>query len=274
MEITSKFFRCEKGSQFNFYFIGDIHEGNVNHAEDEFLEAVEIVKQDNNGYWIGMGDYVEAITPKDKRFDPRAVDPKYSLNDLKDLPYKQIEHTYKKMAPIDDKALVLMLGNHELAYMQHNHSDVYDRFAEMFISEPIQLGYVGFLRCVFTTTEKKLPLMIALNHGIHGGGYREGYAMNKVHDVFRWTDADINVMGHIHQLQEDDKKITGVGEDGRLYKRRKYWGVSGCFLRTYNDGHPNYFENRGKFESDIGMLKAEVNVQDKLKITLTKIKLG
>ena len=118
MEIVTREFNVQPGQRLNFYFLGDIHEGNVNHAEGEFRKAVNIIKDDPDGYWIGMGDYIEAITLDDKkRFNPITIAKKYGLSDLKDLPYKQMEVVYRKLEPIQDKCLCLVVGNHEECYI-------------------------------------------------------------------------------------------------------------------------------------------------------------
>lgn len=280
MEIAQRNFRVNIGETLNIYFLGDIHEGNVNHAEDELKEAVKIIKNDPNGYWIGMGDYIEAITLDDKkRFNPVTIAKKYGIEDLKDLPFKQCKAVFDKIRPIEDKCLALLIGNHEESYVKYNHSNVYDRFGEMFTTMPAMLGYVGFFRVGLIRQKNKDTanhvIVFALNHGIGGGGFREGYPINKIHDVFRWTDADINIMGHIHQLVIDDKKITGVTYYGNLNKRRRYFGSSGCFLWTYKEGNANYYEHKGKHEGDIGFLKVSIKLlRDGPDITLKKIILG
>jgi len=284
MEVKTKKFNCKRGDSFNIYFIGDIHEGNINHAEDELKECVKIIKDDPNGYWVGMGDYIEAITIDDvKRFNPITIADKYKLSDLKDLPYRQLENVFKNLKPIEDKCLAILIGNHEEAYIKHNHADIYDRFATMFTVHPPKIGYVGFLKLKFNYNQNEkrggksdTSILIALNHGVGGNGMREGYPINKVHDLYRWTDADICVMGHIHSLAWDDKKVQSVNSNDNHSKRRKFFGITGCFLWTYIEGNTNYFENRGKSESDIGMLKATIKIIDKKPpfITMTPIKLG
>ena len=61
MEIGKKTIKVKNSETTNFYFIGDIHEGNCNCNHKALAEAVDIVKSDPNGYWFGMGDYIEAI---------------------------------------------------------------------------------------------------------------------------------------------------------------------------------------------------------------------
>lgn len=301
MEIIKKDIFKKEGEILNIYTIGDIHEGNVNHAEEELKEAVKIIKNDPNGCWIGMGDYIEAITPSDlKRFDPTSIDEKYKISDLKDLPYKQMEFVYENLKPIQDKCLCLLTGNHEEAFSKHNSNNVFKHFAEMFTTsyfeigkQPPRLGYTGFIKLRFLTNTKAFKnkrcgdlgeldnlqlgsLVIYCNHGDGGGGSREGYGINKVHDITRGIEADINLMGHIHLLDDHQQKITGLTQNNTLKKRMKYWGLTGCFLYTYKDGNTNYFEHKGRAESPIGMLKISIKVQHNKQplVTMTKIQLG
>jgi predicted phosphodiesterase len=278
MEVFNYPLEINGGERKNIYFLGDIHEGNVNHAEADLRKAVKIIKNDPDGLWIGMGDYIEAITIDDKRFDPLSVAPYYRVKDLKDFPNAQLEYLFKKLKPIDSKCIALLIGNHEESYVKHNHSDVYNRFFEMFDSKPKKIGYVGFVRLLlhrngFTKSDHQIK--IALNHGDGGTGFREGYALNKVHDIFRGTDADVCVMGHIHQLAKDRRKIVSVSTQGKLDRRVKYWGVSGCFLYTYVEGNKNYFEHKGRYEGTIGMLKLEITqVNHRFSFILKEIELN
>lgn len=285
MEIAQLKINVKANDIINIYFLGDIHEGNVNHNEKAFKEAVKIIKDDKNALWIGMGDYIEAITFDDKkRFNPVTISEKYSVKDLRDLPKRQAEAVFHILNPIQSKCIALLIGNHEEAYMKHNHSDIYNTFINMFASSafgaipPVKIGYVGFVRLLFCRDigNARSKLDIALNHGVGGSGKSEGYAINKIHEAFMGHDADICVMGHIHQLAKDTQKITSVGNNLGLRKRRKFWGSSGCFLNTYVEGNANYFENRGRVESDIGMLKASVKFihkisSDYLEISLNEI---
>ena len=147
----------------------------------------------------------------------------------------------------------------------------------MFDHKPAKLGYVGILNLVFSRSNtNRFRVSIALNHGVGGGGFREGYPVNKLHDVFRSFEADISVMGHVHHLVEDSRKLNTVDRFNKLNKIYRHWGCSGCFLKTYNQGSVNYFEHNGRYEPDIGMLKATISIRgDSTKhIQLQKIKLG
>ena len=270
MEIGSKRFELKTNEKINLYFLGDVHEGNCNCNHKALSEAVKIIKNDPAGYWIGMGDYIEAITHTgDKRFDPLSISKEYNINDLKDLPFKQAERVFNYLKPIDNKCLALLGGNHEEKYSQYNSSNVYKRFVKMFGTSahkegehPFVIGYVGFynLKLCRPNTRTIENITIALNHGVGGGGYLEGYKTNKVHQVFKYMYGDINIMGHVHQLTEDKKDIVTASSHNLLKRKKRLWGVSGCFLNSYVEGNTNYFESRAGAggESDIGMLKCSV----------------
>jgi len=268
------------GEKLNCYFLGDIHEGNINHAEKELMEAIEIIRRDDTAIVVLMGDYIEAITPDDvNRWNPIAVAEKYGLRDLKDLPYRQIEEVYKKLGPISDKVVAVIVGNHEESYMKRHYSDIYKRFVEMFPSNPMRMGGAGLIDLSVGDGKRDRGFKsfnIAVMHGIGGGGYLPGYPINRVHQTFRWSDADVNIQGHLHSLVMDEvRKISSF--NGRKRSRNVLYGCSGCFLHTYVEGNANYYEIKaGLRETDIGMLKIEITPAAKHTYNLvgTKIRLG
>lgn len=270
MEVGYKKIIAGDSSSLNLYFLGDVHEGNCNHAEKEYKQAVKIIQEDPIGYWIGMGDYIEAITRNDiKRFDPQGIDPIYSVSDISNLPYVQAANYYKKTEPIADKCLALLRGNHEEAFEKYNSSSIYKYICDKFPNDPVRLGYKGLLKVGISyrgdqksgRTRARRTFTIDLNHGNGGGGKREGTPLNNLHDTFRWTFADVCVMGHTHDLIDDERKINDINQANKLIKRKRYYGISGCFLRTYVEGHKNYFENKGASEKPIGMLRLSVRME-------------
>ena len=274
MEIGKKTIKVKNSETTNFYFIGDIHEGNCNCNHKALAEAVDIVKSDPNGYWFGMGDYIEAIIHAgDPRFDPKAISQEYAIKDLKDLPMKQAERVFNYLRPIQDKCLALIVGNHEEQYIKRHSSNIYDRFTNMFETSaheegkpPKKLGYIGFYEIVLQNRESKINIGFALNHGVGGNGYLEGYPISNVYKVFKYYCADINVMGHVHKLIEDVKHTVTI-RNGKIRRVPKIVGVSGCFLNTFIEGNPNYYELKGGIggESDIGMLKCGIKYIRKVK---------
>jgi len=275
MEIGSKTLKLQAGSKLNLYYLGDPHEGNCNMDEKALCEAVKIIQNDPNGYWFCMGDMIEAITHLgDKRFDPLSIHEKYNIRDLKDLPMKQAERVFSYIKPIQNKCLAVVIGNHEEMYVKYNSSDIYDRFVNMFETSaheegkpPFKIGYVGFYNLHINTRNNRdtanYTIGNALNHGITSTGKLAGSGINKVHDCFNLMYSDINVMGHIHQLNEDMEIVVTTNGRNELVRKKRFYGSSGCFLRTYVIGNTNYYESyAGKSgESDVGMLKMNIQIK-------------
>ena len=133
-------------SIFYLYCLGDIHAGTIHCVEDHIKRKVEEIKSKKNAYWIGMGDYAEFITPKDKRFDPNLksiaewVEPD-------NIAHCQVQWLTKLFQPIGKKCLGLLYGNHENSIRIYNHDNVIKNLCENLGVD--NLGFSCFLRLFF-----------------------------------------------------------------------------------------------------------------------------
>jgi hypothetical protein len=238
---------------FEVYFIGDIHVGAANHQKEAFAKAVKMISE-SGAYWIGMGDYIDAINHRDPRFNPREIDGSFTVADLDDLPRKQSESLIKTLMPIKSQCLGLLSGNHEDSYRKHNTFDVVSYLCEKLECDNLGSG-LAFINI-------KLPNLIVVRicacHGKGGGGMREGYPINKAYDVFRYVVADVMVMGHVHHLMADRAMYVRY-TNGVIQKNKAWRGVSGCFLTKGELDTDGYFEQSPGKESGIGMLRLTVD---------------
>lgn len=283
MEILKKKIACNWGDDITIFFLGDVHEGSANHAEKEFNESVDIIKQelDKNphAYWIGIGDYVDAINHRDPRFNPLELARKYEFKDLANLCAKQTEYFYDKIKSISHRCLALLYGNHEESYVRHNAFDPVQLLQYLIMKDsneecsPFILGYTGIITLSIDVKGHRFKYDIALSHGAGGGGFREGYGINKVHDVFRWYDADCYVMGHIHRMMTDtQQRIYTQNEE--LKRKRILYGTNGCYMFKSSIGTRGYFEGKPSPESSIGFLRLDIKpnkLRDRFDTKLTKI---
>ena len=69
MIVTERIIPFKKSGLYKLYLLGDIHLGTVHCSENEVRKKVQEIKDDPSAEWIGMGDYSECITPRDKRWD-------------------------------------------------------------------------------------------------------------------------------------------------------------------------------------------------------------
>ena len=179
------------------YFLGDIHEGAANFKEDALRRAVDLIAEDADG-WLGIGDYIDAINHRDPRFSPKEINARYSISELDDLPRIQCDNLLKYLAPIKDKCVGLLAGDHEDSYRKYHAFDVVHYLCRELDCD--NLGHKAWVSLQFKYNKNKsIPFKIVAVHGSGGGGMREGYSTNKVYDLFRWDIADVHVMGHLHQ---------------------------------------------------------------------------
>lgn len=236
------------------YYLGDVHEGAANMDEKAFRRAVSLIEKDGD-LWVGIGDYVDCITVSDPRFNPQEIADKYSVKDLEDLPRKQSDYFLANIASISNKCAGLIYGNHEDSYRHHNSFDVVSYMCSaMGVPNLRHKAWLSLNFKMSAGTSKSIPVRMVACHGAGGGGMREGYPINKVHDTFRWDIADVHVQGHLHQMHTD-RAIFNSYEYGIIRQSPVWFGVNGCFLLKSTVGNDGYFEQRPGKESSIGLLK-------------------
>ena len=237
------------------YFLGDIHEGAANMQREALLRAVKRIESDGD-YWIGVGDYIDAINHHDPRFNPREIADTYSIKDLAALPVAQTDRLAAMLMPIAGKCLGLIAGNHEDSLRKHNTYDATEMLCKLLSCD--NLGHKAWLSLLFRKHTNVQSIKIVACHGAGGGGMREGYPLNKVFDTLRNDIADVHVMGHLHQMTTKRAVMTTY-EYGAIRKIPTWYGTNGCFLTKSEEGTEGYFEQRPGHESDIGMLRLSVS---------------
>jgi len=244
--------------EYHFYKIGDIHVGAAATRLDYFKRLVDTIASDEYAFVNGIGDWVDAVTHNDKkRFNPAEVDSEnFSIKDLADLPRKQADLLLKILEPIKDKMLYLVAGNHETSVAKYNTFDVYNYYAEVLgVPKERRLGTNGIVRVVLPVTKTtRVSRSMCLLHGIGGGGFREGYAKNHITDIFRKYNTDVNIMGHIHKSEAFATNEIGIDRVGRLQYRRRWFGSTGSYMQSIQEGKANYFEVSKGQVGEIGSL--------------------
>ena len=162
--------------------IGDIHIGAAGCDEDLLRDTVKFIKSKRNAYWIGMGDYIDAINMSDPRFDAKTLAPWIKMVNLADLAGAQLERFIEILSPIADKCLCMLTGNHEDVIKKYYERDVYSeivtriKLAGGFPQDhQMKLDYYGWLRLSFHSKEGAEPgsrttaIDLNLHHGFGGG---------------------------------------------------------------------------------------------------------
>jgi len=176
------------GRPINLYPLGDIHLGAAACDIEDFRRTVQTIAADPNAIWLGMGDYGDLIMPSDPRWA-------FSGHDWKNLGFANgkpgisnlgVEHRdliERELAPIKDKCIGLLYGNHEHAFSRYYFIDIARYLADKF--KVPMLGYTALVRLEVEISRgpkahhETWPLTIFAEHGATGGG-TDGNAINSL----------------------------------------------------------------------------------------------
>jgi len=232
--------------------LGDIHVGNPGFVEEKLLKRIKVIKEEKNRYWIGMGDYIEAIYPTaggvtDKRFTHKHIDRRFLT------PEDQINHIAKLFEPIKNKCLGLLTGNHEWKLEDRYGIEVTRMIAEKLGVDA--LGPMAFI--TLHLNGMKNPVVIFALHG-HYTGRKTGGALNNITDLASWFDADVYLMGHVHKrLVHKEDLITVRG--GEIIQSSRIFCLTGSFLRSYSLGVETYAERKALPPGRIGTITVRID---------------
>lgn len=224
-----------KSDDVNIYFRGDIHLGSKQSDKDAWVESNNIVADDPIGFDFGMGDYIDSIVAKDKRYDPFNIDPRFeSVDDA----FTFFEDNY---GILKDKSGGLLVGNHEWTLIQHSEMNEIRKICRRF--KIPYLGYSAVLRLEFPN-KKVLTGFIA--HGA-GGGHKIGGKVNRLDEVKgKFSGLDFSVYGHTHEIFGRPNCLLSLSATD-FTTRIVHVASSGSFLRNYVPNTLGYGE-RGLYD--------------------------
>ena len=256
-----------------FIPLGDMHVGGLGCDEGHIKKYVEYIRR-TGAYWWGMGDYIEAINYSDPRFDPTSVADWMDIADMRNLPKIQAQRFLDLMAPIANRCLFVLHGNHEESVAKHSHFDVGQHIADSLLVP--YLGYSGFVDLIFNykpAGTKKGPSTsrrLFVHHG-WGGGRMAGGKVNKVQGFLNGFDADDYFMGHVHdtvtlktsrvgvkrcigKLRITNPAIGASWRTSEVVSKDHCFGLTGTFLKG-----ALYAEMQGYNPSFVGAIKYTVD---------------
>jgi len=189
---------------------------------------------------VGMGDMLDCIIPKDKRYDPEDNKSYRTIDDMRD-------EITELLRPIKDKVLCLLMGNHEHHMQSDGYGDPIKRICKD-LSIPYG-GYSCYLKLTAKPKTHQRPLLMWLHHGWFAGRKR-GSKVNNLEDNLAYYDADVYLAGHSHDLWATRKS--------RIYwgcSRDVIFGNTGSFLETASTGTISYAERANYPPQKLGVLK-------------------
>lgn len=241
----------KRSDEFSIYPIGDIHLGAASCDEELLKQTVARIQADPLAYWIGMGDYIDAINMRDPRFEAGGLAAwLYDPLSMQDIIGAQLRRAERYLAPIADRCLGLIGGNHEGKAAKWSEREVMTLLARMIAEHRedranLALGYAGFIRLSFReqhpggTARTTGTLTIYAHHGA-GASSTPGGKINRLLKTMAGIQADLVLMGHVHDERHHRRTLLSVNGRGRVIRREQIGIITGTYL-----GQSAYAVERG-----------------------------
>jgi len=246
---------------FKIHPLGDIHAGTIHCTENGIKKRVAEIKNDENAFWIGMGDYGEFIAAGDKRWDPdqKSIAPWVEQDDIAETQRKWIVGL---LDPIRDKCIGLLYGNHEDAIRKFLKTNVQKHICEDLGVD--NLGYSCFIRLRFKreNSNDTRQVKICATHGA-GGVITRGAKMIRLERFMNAFDARIYLHGHVHDIIENDRPYIFLSDTGKIKQKLDIGVMTGCWFRTYTQGiQASYGESKNYPPTVIGSPCITIDPED------------
>ena len=255
-----------KSPNFQIVLAGDSHDGSVLTHVAGIHKLIDYVHGGKNIYWAHMGDWIEAITTDDKRYDhDSSLDP---------IPLKQAHAVVKMFEPIRKKCFCGLIGNHELKLHR------FGNLVQDVICKELNIPYGTYTAIVRVEYRGKFLFEMFLWHGPARGTINSNAkdyeqrianmkASLKMKFKYKWSSAAIMACGHVHKLlivppsdqlylhSGDDQGIhqdylTGLQEGQFIDSDRRWYLCCGSFLKLFENNVIGYAEMSGYDPVELG----------------------
>ena len=232
--------------RLHLYVVGDVHFGSAACARERFTEYVARMAADKHARWIGLGDYIEAIAVDDRRFDPVGLDERMRATDLGDLFTWQVDELLRVLAPVRDRCIALLRGNHEAVAIRRTHTAAWWQRLVDATGAP-DCG----TSCMVDLVVGQRTVRVAAHHGA-GAAATDGGRAQRLARFAQAFVADLVLTGHLHAKADTTVvRLAGDRACKRALAVRTRALCCASWYRSYH-GHGSYAEERGLPPSEIG----------------------
>jgi len=228
--------------------VTDVQFGHVHCKYDRVIEYRDWILKEPNRFMLWTGDNVDAWA---------MWSPGRAFDQIAD-PQSQVFKFCEVWAPARHRILGYVGGNHERRAIP-GFGDL-----GILIATLLKVPYSNGRQFVDIRFGKHQPFKVALWHGV-GASRSKGAVTNVLHRFMGQGDAQLYLMGHLHQavLLPDWKEIRDT--DRQRVKLQKTIGAIGTsFLETWG----TYGEVAGYAGSDVMMARAVLEADGKWELTL------
>jgi hypothetical protein len=223
-------------------------------------------KAGESHWWIGGGDWANAIGPKDRRHDSAAIAPSFRRHIGSNLFGEEARALVADFRHIRDNCIGVGMGNHEDSIARHGEFNPATYIAEQ-LDVPF-LGYSALVRMRLTYKAHTENIVIYWHHG-RGAARTKGSKVKMLWGLRDQVEADVYLTGHVHELIDFPDVKLHVPRTGemRLLRSDRLFVNGGTYQKALiaeskpqspgayddtRDVRPDYAEKAGLRPSVIG----------------------
>jgi hypothetical protein len=253
---------CELPRNFEFVFLSDTHGGSQLTHYDGIVKIIDYIASRKNCYWGHGGDWIEAVTTDDKRYNSDHYANKDENGKPKNtpIPMKQAKEMIQMFKPIKKKGIYGLGGNHELKLHRFGNlaEEICDDLGIPYGTRTARIVFNHKGQCMFKAFVTHDVPMLRSNAKDYIQQQANIQAALKQSLYKRMGDCAVMIAAHIHQLivipptpqlylvdSPDGVKqnylTSDMGSEGQYidYDRRWY-GCSGSTRKRFVDGIDDY----------------------------------
>lgn len=266
-----------RSDEFTIYLLSDVHLGARACDERLFQETIDKIARGTNTFWIGLGDFLDAIHRHDKRHrEDTLADWLRGQGPIITL---QRDRLIDMLKPIGHRCLAYLIGNHENSVEEDCSVDAYlDVINGIAPHADIRMGMSGFLTLRFQRCAEEdrkggtWTLPMYLHHGAGGGEMMSGSAL-KLERMAETYSALVYAMGHTHRRVCFPSPVVYADRSGKIVAETRFYINTGSFLKSALPDAVTYPERFGKKPLALGCVQLLVRPgcevkQEKVRVLL------
>jgi len=214
--------------------IGDVQLGAQGCDEDRLRRDIQWGLK-HNAYFIGMGEYLDIMSPSNRAKIRSAGVYDSTIDALEKIVEIKIADFLKLVKGSEGRWLGLLEGHHLFEFQDGTTCDT--RIAQA-LKAPF-LGTCAFIRVRFTRgkNSSRVTCMFWIHHGV-GGGAKVSAPLNRLENIMPYFNADIYLIGHQHKKvgAPMDQLYMTAKKPYDIKHRTKIIAGTGGYLKGYWKG--------------------------------------
>lgn len=240
-------------------------------SKELLRQWVEDVRTTPNSFALLVGDSTDAVRTHYRDFLKTYTADENSKAQLDTWMAQDVESLAQELAPIKDRLLGTILGNHFWTFSEGYNS-------EQLLAQKLGIPYLGptgIIRVDIKGNKKVLHRITiwAHHHGGSKGGKTVGSDAGALEKAEGNFEADIYTLSHTHRRLAYKVPKLGLTDDRKpkVVERTKVFVRTGAFLKGYNQyqpsttkqDFPSYAELEAYRPTDLGYVKVKISLDGK-----------